>query len=88
LLHQPESNRYVVHLLYAVPIQRGIAQVIEDLVPLYDIPLKIKLPDEVSRGYTIPNNEDLAITEKDGYLEVIVPKLQCHQAVVFEYKKQ
>ena len=88
LLHQPESNRYVVHLLYAVPIQRGIAQVIEDLVPLYDIPVKTKLPEKVSRAYTIPGNEELEITEKDGYLEVVVPKLLCHQAVVYEYNEK
>ena len=85
LLHQPESNRYVVHLLYAVPIQRGIAQVIEDMVPLYDITVKIKLPEKVSRVYTIPDNEELRITKKDGYLEVVIPKLLCHQAVVYEY---
>ncbi|MEC8324403.1 MAG: hypothetical protein VXZ57_07040, partial [Bacteroidota bacterium] len=43
LLHFPEKNRYVAHLLYAVPVQRGVAQVIDDLVPIYDTTVEIKL---------------------------------------------
>lgn len=33
LLKQAHKNRYVLHLLYASPIQRGSVRVVEDLVP-------------------------------------------------------
>ena len=50
LLHQPEKSRYVLHLLYATPIQRGRAQVIEDLVPYSDTDVQINLK-KISKKY-------------------------------------
>ncbi|HLL89155.1 MAG TPA: beta-galactosidase trimerization domain-containing protein, partial [Tepidisphaeraceae bacterium] len=51
LTHQPHEQRYVLHLLYGVPMKRaenafprwGIKQieVVEDLVPVFDIPCSV-----------------------------------------------
>ena len=59
--------------------------VIEDLVPLYDIDVTVRLPEDVTRAYTIPQEETLEIDRAGDEVSVKVPKLQCHQAVVFEY---
>ena len=85
LLHQPEQRRYVAHLLYGPALKRGRVMVIEDLVPLYDIDVTVRLPEEVTRAYTIPQGEPLEIDRSGEGVCVTVPKLQCHQAVVFEY---
>ncbi len=86
LLHQPEQQRYVAHLLYASPIQRGSVRVIEDLVPLYDIPVTIDVPQQITEAYLVPSGEMLPLQVVDGRLKLTVPVLECHTAVVLEYK--
>jgi len=85
LLHQPDHNRYVVHLLYASPIQRGAVSVIEDLVPLYDTRVEVAFEEEIQRAYLMPSGEILSMTRKGDKLELFVPEFTCHTALVLEY---
>ena len=39
--YQAEEGRYCLSLLYASPITRGAVEVIEDMPPLYNVPVKI-----------------------------------------------
>jgi len=85
LLHQPDQRRYVAHLLYGPALQRGRCLVIEDLVPLYDVPLEVRLPETARRAYLVPGGGELPIERSDGAIKVVVPSVQCHRAVAFEY---
>jgi len=85
LLHQPHENRYVAHLTYAPPMRRGRCEIIEDIPPLYHIPVTVSLPETVKRIYTAPNLEGLEPDLVGDRLRVTVPRLECHIAVVFEY---
>jgi hypothetical protein len=85
LLHQPAQNRYVAHLLYGPPLQRGRCLVIEDLVPLYDVPVELAVPQQIERAYLAPGGEALAMEHTGDRVRIVVPRLQCHQAVVFAY---
>ena len=85
LLHQPEQRRYVAHLTYGSPIQRGSVRVIEDIVPLRDVEVTVSLPEEVERAYLIPAMEEVELTERDGRLAVTIPELEMHAGLVLEY---
>ena len=85
LLHQPEKSRYVLHLLYATPIQRGRAQVIEDLVPIYDTDVQINLKKNIKKVFTVPGNKKLKIKKRNEKTFVRVPKFEAHVALVIEY---
>ena len=85
LLHQPEQRRYVVHLLYATPLQRGRCLVIEDLVPLHGVPLQLTVPEEVASATLVPQGAALEIQRSGDAVAVTVPEVLCHQAVVFNY---
>lgn len=87
LIHQADKRRYVVHLLYATPMKRGEAEIIEDLVPIYEIPIMLNVPlaKNITKVYTIPQKEQLVFVTKNNQITLKVPKLKCHQAVVFEY---
>jgi len=85
LLHQPDQGRYVAHLLYAPTLQRGRCLVIEDLVPLHDVPLEIRVPETIQRAYLVPGEEALQMARAGDVVRVTVPKVHCHQAVVFAY---
>jgi hypothetical protein len=84
-LHRAGRKRYVAHLLYAPPLERGRCLVIEDLPPLYDVPLQVRVPQEVVRAYGVPDGQELAMGRKGNAVRVTVPRVQCHQAVVLEY---
>ncbi len=86
LLHQEKQKRYVAHLLYGPPIQRGECEVIEDLPMLYNVPVSVDLPVDVKRAVLIPDMTELPIDKTDGKLSVVVPQFSCHSAVSFEYE--
>jgi hypothetical protein len=85
LLFQPEDSRYVAHLLYATPISRGDAEVIEDLVPIFDTRVILNVPETIKSVRLVPGKKDLNITKTGTGISVIVPEFKCHTAVVFEY---
>ncbi len=86
LLYQPDQSRYVLHLLYAPAMPRGRAQIIEDQPPLFDIPLKVRLPAPFQYVTLAPQGQALDVTrDADGALSFTLPRLQTHQAIVFEF---
>ena len=89
LLHQPESERYVLHLLYASPMQRGFANVIEDIVPIHDTPVSVDVGKKIKKAYLIPGNKRVKLKRdkakgKTAY-KLNIDKFTTHTAVVFEY---
>lgn len=83
---QPGQNRVVVHLLYYVPERRGQDfDVIEDVLPLYDLSVSLRLPGPVSSVRCVPDGENLAFGEKTGRLNFRVPELRGHQMVEVSY---
>ncbi|MDQ1300528.1 MAG: hypothetical protein QG637_446 [Chloroflexota bacterium] len=85
LMHQPGQRRYVAHLLYGAPLQRGRCLVIEDLPALHDVPLTVRVPQTVRAAYLVPGRAALPMQPQDGGVSITVPVLQGHQAIVFEY---
>lgn len=85
LLHQPQRCRYVAHLLYSPPLQRGRCLVIEDFVTLFNVPLKLRVPEPVKNVRLAPQDAQLKFRRSADGCAVTVPKLQGHQIVVFEY---
>ncbi len=92
LLHQPERRRYVAHLLYGPPIERGRCVVIEDLPELHDVEVRLRLPQQVTSLHLVPGGETLPMRDIgeggfDGH-PVIATKISsfsCHTAIVAEY---
>lgn len=78
------QTRYVHHLLYASPVKRGSVEVIEDIVPLYDIEVKLRLPERAKRVYLAPQLEELPFETDGREVTYRVPKLTCHQMVVVD----
>ncbi len=94
LTEQKEQNRWINHLLYAhttirgqfqLAIMGGIIEVIEDIVPVYNVPVSVKVDKPVKRVYLAPQNEEIPFEVQDGKITYIVPKVEAHQMVVIEY---
>lgn len=82
---QPEKNRYCVNMVYASPVRRGKAEIIEDILPLYNIKVTLKTDKAIKRVYLPLTGEELEFTVSDDEIQTVVPELNCHTTVVAEY---
>jgi hypothetical protein len=85
LLKQNENNRYCLNMTYASPVRRGCAEIIEDIVPIYNIPVTLNVKETVKQVYSAYDKEQIAFTQGDGYITFTVPKLECHKIIVIDY---
>ena len=86
VLRQPEArDRLVVHLL-AYPVERRTAQLdmIEDVVPLRDVPLSLRPGFRPSRVYEAPSETPLPFSWEGGQARLTVPLVAGHAMVAFE----
>lgn len=84
-INQTDNNRYCINLAYAVPVKRGEATIIEDIMPVYNIAVKMRTDKEIKRVYLPLTDEELAFDSADGEVTFTVPKLECHTSIVLEY---
>lgn len=82
LLHFQTNSQYVLHMLYAPPLERGECSVIEDLPVIRDVPVRLRLPEEVNEAVLEPAGHGLDLQrEVDGSVQFVVPELSCHAAI-------
>ena len=86
MIQQAEQNRYCLNLLYGAPVKRGLAQVIEDILPIYDIGITLDIPETVTRAYLPLRGEELPVTRENGLQQLTLPILCCHESIVLEYE--
>ena len=85
MIHQTQQNRYCLNLLYASPIRKGCAEIIEDIMPVYNIAVTLDIPQKIKKVYLPLTGETLVVTETKGAQTFILPKLDCHASIVLEY---
>lgn len=96
LQKQTKQNRYILHLLYANTIQRGGplslsggtvsdrtqgVEVIDELLPLHDVRVAVQTPGTITSVACVPDGKALDFIQKDGHIEFVLPKLECHQMI-------
>ncbi len=81
------ENYYIHHLLYAVPVRRGEdIEIIEDIVPVYDISVRLRLSEKITGVRLVPQNEALPFEQDGQVLRYTVPRLECHQMVMITFE--
>ncbi len=79
---QPRQNRHVVHLMHYVPQRRSTTMdVIEDVIPLYDINLSIAVESEPKSVELVPEMESIDFKYDSSRVHFKVQKIQGHQMV-------
>ncbi len=80
-----QRNRTIVHLLsYVAERRTQTFDIIEDILPLHDIPLSLRLAKSPRRVYLAPTMQEVDFVYRDGHAELQVPEVHGHQMVVFE----
>lgn len=90
VMEQSGERRYVAHLLYAPTSVRGEfngqpVELIEDLIPLRDTDVKLRLPKNVKSAKLVPGGKDLDFSSHDGVVEFTVPEFTAHQMIELSY---
>jgi hypothetical protein len=80
-----QSNRYIIHMLYAVPVKRGInIEVIEDIQPIYQVEAQINVKEKIKRVYLAPQNLDIEFAQEKDVVTIIIPQISIHQMIIFD----
>jgi Beta-galactosidase trimerisation domain len=75
----------VVHLLQFVAERRtNVLDLVEDVVPVYNIPLSVRINTAPSQVYLAPSHEKVDFEYADACVNLIVPAVEGHQMVVIE----
>jgi hypothetical protein len=80
-----QRGRRIVHLLHYIPERRSPdLDIVEDVIPLHDVPVAARVARRPARVYLAPQKQDLRFEYAGGYARVTVPVVNGHQMVVFE----
>jgi hypothetical protein len=80
-----QGKRTIVHLLHYTPERRTEKlDLIEDVVPLYEVPLSLKLDRAPKRVYSAPDQTPLPFEHLAGRVNLRVPEVRGHAMIVFE----
>ena len=80
-----QGQRTIVHLLQYCPERRTEKlDIIEDVVPVIDIPLSLKLPKKPRRVYYALSGNDVPFEFLAGRANLRVPEVNGHAILVFE----
>jgi hypothetical protein len=86
LNEQQQEGRWVLHLLYYVPERRCEGfDVVEDIVPLYEVPVSIRLEREVREVQCVPAGYQLPSDQAEGRARFTVPVVRGHQMVALSF---
>jgi hypothetical protein len=94
VLLQPDLSRMICHVLHYIPERRtkggqggwdSDIDIIEDVIPLHDVGLEIKVSKPAKRVTLVPQESDLPFTQNGGYVRTSSPRVNGYQAVAIEY---
>ena len=80
-----QPGRTIVHLLHYCPERRTKElDIVEDIVPLHQVPLSLAVAKAPKTVYLAPSKEALPFTWAKGRVELVVPVVVGHAMVVVE----
>ncbi|MCX8170881.1 MAG: beta-galactosidase trimerization domain-containing protein [Candidatus Bathyarchaeota archaeon] len=86
LNEQTAENRWVLHLLHYIPERRGQDfDIIEDLIPIFNVRVSVRVPKKVEKVMLVPEEAPLDFKVKDNRVEFTIPKVEGHQMVALNF---
>lgn len=85
IMEQPSEDRRIIHILHYFHQRRAEnLDIIEDIIPLYNKTIKIKVETMPDYVYLAPSKEKLDFSLKDNYIEVKLTKIDGHEMIVIQ----
>lgn len=82
---QHSLDRVVLHALHYIPQRRGRDfDIVEDVIPLYDVSVSVRPPTDVIYATVEPEGETLSFKQAQSRVEFVIPQINGHQMVALE----
>ena len=86
LNRQEAEKRWVLHLLHYIPERRGVDfDVIEDLIPLYNVTVSVRVSEGVQNVLTAPSGDLLEFDQVSGRVTFTVAEIHGHQMIEVKF---
>ena len=86
LLKQSKERRYVLHLLYGPPLQRGRVSLLEDFPEIRNLEIDFSFPEKIDSVFYSEKKINLNVhSSTNNYYKVNLEKFKMHTFVVFNY---
>ena len=83
---QKDNKRNILHILHYLPQRRADnIDLLEDVIPLYNISFNISSKIKPEKVYSALNKQQLIFSYNNNELQFIVPKVEGHEIIVVEY---
>lgn len=75
----------MVHVVNYHALRRTVhSETLDDIPPLVDVEISLRLPAPPSRAFSLPEEQPLTVSYTDGRASCVVPRIAEHGMVVFE----
>lgn len=86
LNEQKAENRQVLHLLHYIPERRSqTIDIIEDVIPLYQLEISIRNPHQVKKVRLVPQEVEIPFAQEKEHILFTIPKVDGHQMIEIQY---
>jgi hypothetical protein len=80
-----QAGRMIVHVLPYAPQRRTPAlDIVEDVIPLFNLKLALRMGAPPKQVYLAPQRHTLKVDFQDSYARTVAPSMEGHQMIVFE----
>ena len=81
-----KKDKYVLNLMYFLPVKRGEVEMVEDILTLKDRKVEISLSEKVTRVYSIQQNRNIPFRQEQK-VSFLCDIPNGHQTIVIEYEE-
>ena len=86
LNEQAGRGRLALHLLHYIPIRRSRQiDIIEDVIPIFDVPVSVRADREIQSVRMQPGGQELAFERDGGRVSFTVPRINGHEMAELAY---
>lgn len=87
LNRQEGKNRDILHILHYIPEKYcNEIHTVEDVIPLYNLRIQVKMDQQVEKVRLVPSETSLNFEQKEEYIEFNIPEINGYQVVEIAYK--
>ena len=82
LNEQPAERRQILHLLHYIPERRGAQfDVVEDVIPLHEVGVSVRVPGKVASVTCVPDGGELEFEQDGERIRFVLPRLEGYQII-------
>ena len=78
------EEQYMLHVLYAPPVNRGNVCLLPDFPTLHDVKFSVQVDTKIKKVTLRPSGEELAFTQEGNTVSFTMPPFSLHALVVLE----